>query len=834
VSESPQNTQIASGSHIAQATAGGTAVVNVYAHVPPLPVDPATLDAAEHLLAGLPVDRIADVAGSLPLRSRMPLRRNPLFVGRHDELLTLGAALKSGGKAAVSGMGGIGKTQLACEFVHLYGQYFAGGVFWLSFADGCAIPGEVSACGGVGHLDLRPDFAGLPVDDQVRAVLAAWAGPIPRLLVFDNCEDPALLDRWGPATGGCRVLVTSWREAWPATLALRLVPLRVLSRDQSVMLLHQHLRDPAADANLLAAIAAELGDLPLALHLAGSVLAQYPETITPANYLGLLRQRGVLRGPWLESDEPSPTGHVQQVAATFALSYDRMDAATPADALAMTLSARAAHLAPGEPIPRDLLLATAELAHNGLEASLQAERALSRLVALGLLERGVASTLRLHRLVAEYVRGRAADAGAQAAVERAMLATAIQRRDDSSLTPLIALQPHLRHVTDAASARGDEQAARLCMVLGDHLMRLGDYLGAKAPYDMALTIRQVRLGEQHPDTVAAMNAVGLALKQRGEFIVARRYFERALLFNPDNVASLNNLAFVLKDEGRYEEALRCFERALAVTRTFSGKQHADIAVCLNNLGLVHKDRGDYPTAKRYFKRALRFSQAVHGEHHSGTVSSLNNLAFVLKDQGQYAEAQTHFEKALAINEAAWGEQHPDTVTSLTNLAFLLVDRALTTEMTRPDHLEQTGSLFAEARRHLERTLTILAGMYPEHHPRTAEGFDSLGELLARQGKHVEAQQYFERALAIRQQVLGEWHPESARSLSNLGRTLAAQHKLAQAKSCLEQAVAGFAKSLGPTHGSPDAARARSILEDIETRLKNENDLMSDLMRWNSG
>jgi hypothetical protein len=308
-------------------------------------------------------------------------------------------------------------------------------------------------------LDLRPDFAGLPVDDQVRAVLAAWAGPYPRLLVFDNCEDPALLNRWEPATGGCRVLVTSWRETWPATLALRSVPLRELSRHQSVRLLLQHLGDSPADTNLLEAIAAALGDLPLALHLAGSVLAQYRETITPAAYLSMLHQPGILRGPWLESDDPSPTGHVQQVGATFSLSYDRLDASSSVDALATALLARAAHLASGEPIPRELLLATVELAHNSLEARLQAEKALARLVALGLLERGAANTLRLHRLVADYVRGRTADMGAQAAVERTVLASAIQRRDDPSLTPLIALQPHLRHVTEAASARGDDQAA---------------------------------------------------------------------------------------------------------------------------------------------------------------------------------------------------------------------------------------------------------------------------------------------------------------------------------------------------------------------------------------
>jgi len=381
--------------------------------------------------------------------------------------------------------------------------------------------------------------------------------------------------------------------------------------------------------------------------------------------------------------------------------------------------------------------------------------------------------------------------------------------------------------------------------------RAGDYLGAKVPYERALAIRQERLGDQDPDTVAAITSVGLAHKERGEYVEARRYFERALSINPDTVANLNNLAFVLKDMGEYVEAQRYFERALAITRAPLAEQHADTvvvfdfhalglrrfnvgrqqlgdtAVCFNNLGLVHKDQGDSCTAEWYFEAALRISQSEHSEHNVGTVPSLNNLAFVLKDQGRYADAQPYFEQALTINEKVWGEQHPDTITSLNNLGFLLLDRGLTAEAASPHRQGRTGGLFAEARRHLERALTILERMYPERHPRTAEGFDSLGELLARQGKYVEAQRYFERALAIRQQVLGEWHPETARTLGNLGSVLKAQNSLDQARSYLKQAVAGFERSRGPTHGYIDAARARSMLEDVETQLKSRDERLSE-------
>ena len=110
----------------------------------------------------------------------MPLAANPLFVGREEDLKTLARQLKEGETSAVgqveiaaaTGLGGIGKTQLASEFVHRYGHFFAGGVFWLSFADAATVPVEVAACGQ--SLGLHLSFETLTLDQQVRLVEEAW------------------------------------------------------------------------------------------------------------------------------------------------------------------------------------------------------------------------------------------------------------------------------------------------------------------------------------------------------------------------------------------------------------------------------------------------------------------------------------------------------------------------------------------------------------------------------------------------------------------------------------------------------------------------------------
>ncbi|MBV7338257.1 bacterial transcriptional activator domain-containing protein [Chloroflexi bacterium TSY] len=354
--------------------------------------------------------------GVLPAGSLMPLRRNPHFVGRDANLRALASALDAGGAAAVSqietaaatGLGGIGKTQLACEFVHRYGQFFPGGVFWMSFDNAEAVPAEVAACGDVGALDLRPDFGRRGLDEQVRLVQRAWQMPIPRLLVFDNCEDPTLLDQWRPTTGGCRVLVTSRRGDWELTLGVSMLALGVLTRGESIDLLRKHCLDANADS--LFAIAEEVGDLPLALHLAGSYLYRYRRAVSPEQYLAELRDPKLLDHPSLTAGGISPTGHVQHVGRTFALSYDRLDLNDERDALAHTLLVHTAHFAPGEPIWYTLLVKTLGLDPDQPIDARQANDAFERLIELGLIETEEDDVLRIHRLVAAFVRDVAQDA----------------------------------------------------------------------------------------------------------------------------------------------------------------------------------------------------------------------------------------------------------------------------------------------------------------------------------------------------------------------------------------------------------------------------------------
>jgi len=589
---------------------------SIHTHAPAQPVDGAMIEAARAKLAELPVKSIPERT-ALPAGSWMPVYPNPGFVGRIGELKRVAKALKADTVAVaertvvVTGWGGVGKTQLASAFVHHYGAYFAGGVYWISMANAENVASEIVQSGQRGMPGLPGGFAHLRLDVQVQAVCAAWQSPLPRLLIFDNCEDPALLQQWSPTTGGCRILVTSRRASWPPFLVGTVLAIPVLKRRASLALLKQF----CATLPGLDAICEELGDLPLALHIAGSYLQRMDRT--PEQYLALLKGENPLANWALRgaSDEPSPTGHVQHVARTFALSYEQLNPLDATDDLAADLLTRLSTFALGEWVPRFLLLLTAGIPEIAIEDGQleitaqesiwrQGMEALQRLDQLGLITvNGREAEVATHRLVASFVQsidstGERLEASQM--TEGMLLSLAQEINASGYPRLLLPWQNHLRHVVDQALRRRDRQAATLANTFGFHLREIGDYAAAKPYLERALAIREAVLGSNHPHTALSYNNLGTLLKDMGEPAAAKPYYERAL----------------------------------AIREAVLGSNHPHTAQSYNNLGTLLHAMGEPAAAKPYLERALAICEAVLGSNHPHTQVARNNLDALIKGMGE--------------------------------------------------------------------------------------------------------------------------------------------------------------------------------------------------------
>ncbi|TYB49537.1 FxSxx-COOH system tetratricopeptide repeat protein [Actinomadura chibensis] len=339
----------------------------------------------------------APIWGSVP-------SANPRFTGREPMLAELRAKLETGGSALLTctlhGMGGVGKTQLAIEYAHRYGDDYDL-VWWVPAQQRAGVRVSLTE---LAHR-LGPDVGGPPGarsaggEPWSRALAALRSGePCGRwLLVYDNADRPEELGELLPEGPG-HLLVTSRNPVW--SLRTDAIDVGVLTPEESVRLLRRHL--PAgrglSDADA-ARMAQAAGGLPIALVQAAEWQASTSMPIDEH----LRRFEDVL--PSMLSDD-LPPGYPVSLYATWQMAIDRLRADNPA---AVELLELCALFAP-EPIPLAMLATDADTvlpsALGGtLGDSLALDLALRDLRRFALARVDPARrTVEVHRLIQAVVR----------------------------------------------------------------------------------------------------------------------------------------------------------------------------------------------------------------------------------------------------------------------------------------------------------------------------------------------------------------------------------------------------------------------------------------------
>ncbi len=674
--------------------------------------------------------------GDLPLGSFLPFSPNPLFTGRVADLEKLADALVNHASAgtvitqAITGMGGLGKTQLAVEFAYRYGNQFQG-VHWLNLADPTTLDSEIAFCGQKMGLDNWPEDQ----PSQVALIEFTWKSQGPRLLILDNFEDVANANNVLPRFrhSSIRILVTSRRSDWLPTTGLNPILLELFSPTESLDFLKQSLlkrKDNDTDLNTLSE---RLGHLPLALELASRYLNGHTrQSVT--DYLAQTKEalEHVSMNAWKkEVLGLTPTQHDTSLLSTFALSWLALK-----DEIAQKMFQSAGYLAPNTAIPLEIFEKTLEI------SSEQCDEALTLLYGLGLL-RESESQPTIHPLLAEYARGLSKEnikilealADTLGILSKEGIETGLPMHFDS-------IKPHIPILAQYAENEKLESAGALWNNYGYHLDDIADYSGARAAYERALKI--------YPDNATCINNLGLVMKTQGDLVGSRAAYERALKIDevsfgsdhPNVAIDVSNLGMVMKAQGDLISARAAFERALKIFESNLGEDHPNVATLVNNLGGVMQGQGDLDGARAAFERALKIDEANFGSDHPKIAIRANNLGDVMRMQGDLDGARAAFERAIKIWETNLGTEHPQVATGVNNLGMVM----------------QGQGDFVGARAAYERALKIDEASFGSDHPNIAIRVNNLGGVMQDQGDLVGARAAYERALAILKKFLPPDHP----------------------------------------------------------------------------
>jgi hypothetical protein len=545
----------------------------------------------------------------------VPYRRNPFFTGResllkdlHDHLTATRTATLTQPQA-ISGLGGIGKTNIAVEYAYRHEPDYRA-VLWVNAATRETVIADYVTLAA--QLQLPEKEA----PDQTITVAAVkdWLeNTSDWLLIFDNADDLALVEDFLPVKGHGHLLLTTRAQA-PGTLA-RSIEVEEMDTQEGTLLLLRRAKVLAPNAPLdqasledrtsAEAIVHAMDGLPLALDQAGAYIEETACGLV--TYLERYQHQPI---PLLQRRGVSGKDHPLPVAKTWSLSFGQVEGQSPAAADLLHLCA---FLAP-DAIPEELMVEGARELTPPLQPLATTSSLLDEAIAIlrrfSLLRRNPQDhTLWVHRLVQAILRASLSEHTQQEWAERTVRAVN-QAFPTVSFETWPACQRCLPHAHACADLITHyrlvfPEAADLLNQAATYMYDRGLYTEAEPLYQGALEIREQVLGAMHPDTAI----------------------------------SLNNLARLYHAQGKYEQAEPLLKRALEIREQVLGAMHPDTAISLNNLALLYDAQGKYEQAEPLLKRALQICEQVLGATHPDTALIRENYAELLQNRKQKKKGQ---------------------------------------------------------------------------------------------------------------------------------------------------------------------------------------------------
>ncbi|MGC4888903.1 tetratricopeptide repeat protein [Micromonospora sp. DT227] len=774
----------------------------------------AGIAGAVFALASLVFDRLdargARAAGSARVGGVVRIGRVPqqaAWFQDREARVDLMRAARTGRTAVLtqvlSGMGGVGKTQLAAQFArHLDTNGELDVLVWVTASSRDAIIAayaEAARAVGVATADLEPETAAGRLLVWLERANRRW------LVVLDNLDAPGDAAGWWPPANrdGRTVVTTRRRDPVLHTDGRVLVPVDLFTPAEAVDYLTRATGTSGDQQGDVEALAADLGYLPLAVAQAAAFIRD--RGIDAAAYRD--RLAGQRLADLAPPDDALPDDHRATVAATWLLSLDAADNHPPRG-LARPVLDLAALLDPNG-IPEAVFTTDAVVAHLGAVtgqdvAAPMVTDAMRNLHRLNLVTQDAATAgVRVHALVQRATR----DHG-----DTARLGAAARAAADGllALWPDIDRDPKYTQILRANTATLRAGSGDSLLLPDPHgllfrsIRSLGDtgqVSAAATALEQLLTDCLRVLGPDHGDTLTTRHNLAYWRGEAGDPTGAVAAFEQLLtdclrVRGPDHPHTLDirhNLAYWRGEAGDPTGAVAAYEQLLTDQLRVRGPDHPHTLATRGHLTRWRVEAGDTTGVVAAFEQLLTDYLRVLGPDHPDTLATRGNLSYWRGKSGDIAGAVAAFEQLLTDQLRVLGPDHPDTLITRHDLAG-----------RRGEAGDAPGAVTAY-RQLLSDQLRVLG---PDH-PATLITRHNLARWRGEAGDPAGAVTAYRQLLTDRLRVLGPDHPHTLTTRHNLAHWRGEAGDPTGAIAAYEQLLTDRLRVLGPDH--PDTMNTRHNL-----------------------
>ncbi|KAN0087192.1 hypothetical protein V8E54_000880 [Elaphomyces granulatus] len=616
----------------------------------------------------------------------VPFERNPRFLGRHNEVVGLQERIVSKDrvrKIAITGLGGVGKTQIALEIAYrIRDKKPEFSIFWIPAT---SVEKIEQAYMGIGERLGLQDRTPADMKKAVKAHLSSEKTG-PWLLIIDNLDDrniwttsdasSPVLKTYIPQSKYGFVLFTTRNQQ----LAISLVGPDVISIPEmddkmATDLLRASLihKDLVNDSQTTTQLLCQLSCLPLAIIQAASYMNQIG--ISVATYLSLLERQENEMVELLSQDFEDEWRYAESknpVAVTWLISFHQIQ---KLNCLAADYLSFMSCIDPRD-IPQSLLPP-----HS---SQVKQQNALGLLKAYSFIT-GQADdhTVSLHRLVHLATRNWLQTGGMleQWTVNTGKRLTDIFPSDENENRILWReYLPHALFVLRSKEFQNDTwDREYLVEKVARCLSSDGRYHEAEILFKEVVEKKRKRLKDDDEEMLASMAWMASTYRNQGRWTEAEKLGAQVMETrmtvlgpeHPDTLTSMHNLACTSRHQRRWTEAEKLFVQTVETRKIVLGPEHLDTLTSMHNLASTYRDQGRWTEAEKLFVQVMETRKTVLGPEHPDTLSSMHNLASTYQKQGRWTEAEKLFVHAMVTFKTVLGPEHPNTLVTMSNLSFAL-------------------------------------------------------------------------------------------------------------------------------------------------------------------